>query len=139
MIYPITFGLKKTGLPLIIVQLFDENICLLLDTGATNNIIDKRVYEHFKDEIKTLETTSSIIGLQGEIKENMTIELPFSFENTNYLEPFTCTEDIVGFEAVKKEIGTSIHGILGTYFFIKHNWIIDFDKMEVYSTAEQNV
>ena len=40
MTFPLNYGLSKTGLPLIVVKLFERNICLMFDTGSNRNIID---------------------------------------------------------------------------------------------------
>lgn len=53
--FPLTLGLQKTGLPLIVTSGKLKNLCFLIDTGATNNILFTYVYEHFKDEFRVLE------------------------------------------------------------------------------------
>ena len=42
--FPLYWGLQKTGLPLIVVTCTDDtgitrDLCLLIDTGSTNNIL----------------------------------------------------------------------------------------------------
>lgn len=37
--FPLIFGLQKTGLPLIITSGKLKNLCFLIDTGATHNIL----------------------------------------------------------------------------------------------------
>ena len=49
-----------------------------------------------------------------------------------YCEPFLCTGKIDSFDEIKTESGVQIHGILGSQFFVKHEWIIDFEKQSVY-------
>ncbi len=58
--FPLTLGLQKTGLPLIISS---DNLCFLIDTGSTHNILFSFVYEHFKDRFKVLEERRNIIGI----------------------------------------------------------------------------
>ena len=57
--FPIAYGLSKTGLPLI---LSEDNVCFIIDTGATNNTLFRFVYEHFKDKFKVLDDTLTVIG-----------------------------------------------------------------------------
>ena len=47
--YPIHYGLEKAGLPLILTTENPKNLCFLIDTGSTNDVIFDFVYNHFKD------------------------------------------------------------------------------------------
>lgn len=67
--FPLTFGLQKTGLPLIITSGKLKNMCFLIDTGATHNILFTYVYEHFQNEFKLLEKKQNIMGIEGHYKE----------------------------------------------------------------------
>lgn len=128
--FPIGLGLQKVGLPLIVVQLFDEDICLLLDTGSNQNIIDKRIYELYEFRIQ-LSGAVRIATLNRFVVGLDEVIIPFKFEGVEYNEPFTCVENIEGFNVIKEESDIQVHGILGNYFFLEHGWIIDFDKIIV--------
>ncbi len=134
--FPLTYGLLKTGLPLIIVEVFDLELCFLLDTGSNKNIIDQRIYNHFKNRFSGQSCTGSLLSLGGKSGESIQIEMPFKFEQTSYCEPFLCTGEISSFDEIKIESGVQIHGILGSQFFLKHDWIIDFEKQIVYTTKK---
>ena len=131
MTFPLTYGLHQTGLPLIVVKVFENNICLMLDTGSNRNIIDHRIYDHFKDNLPQPATSSEVITLNG-TATGTTIDIPFNFENQDYQEPFLCTEQTEVFDKINEESGIQIHGILGNNFFLKHGWVLDFEKIEVY-------
>lgn len=130
--FPLNYGLSKTGLPLIVVKLFDHDICLMLDTGSNRNIIDHRLYDHFKDRLKLSETSSEVITLNG-AATGITIDVPFYFEEYDYQEPFLCTENTDAFDKIHEETSIQIHGILGNHFFLKHGWVLDFEKIELYN------
>ena len=132
MTFPLNYGLSKTGLPLIVVKIFDYELCLFLDTGSNRNIIDHRIYDHFKDKLKPSETSSEVFTLNG-AAAGITIAVPFSFENQDYQEPFICTEQTEAFDRIYEESSIQIHGILGNRFFLKHGWILDFEKIIVSS------
>ena len=132
MTFPLTYGIYKTGLPLIVVKLFGKDICWMLDTGSNRNIIDHRIYEHFKDRLKQSETSSEVYTLNGAAR-GITIDVPFCFEDHDYLEPFLCTEMTDTFDKINEESGIQIHGILGNHFFLKYGWVLDFDKVIVYN------
>ena len=130
--FPLNHGLHKTGLPLIVVRLFEHDICLMLDTGSNQNIIDNGIYEHFRDKLTTSESSGEILSLHGASKKGITVNLPFTFENQEYNEPFVCSNANETFEQIEKETDITICGILGNRFFLKHDWILDFEKMMVY-------
>ena len=132
MIFPLNYGLSKTGLPLIVVKIFNHDICLMLDTGSNNNIIDQQIYEHFKDKLAIREEFSQEVLTLNGIARGVIINFPFIFENQEYNEPFICSDNTEPFKQIEDESGIRIYGILGNNFFLKHNWIIDFEKQEVY-------
>jgi hypothetical protein len=61
------------------------------------------------------------------------IIIPFTFEQQEYSEPFVCSDTSASFEMIENESGIRIYGILGNHFFLKHGWILDFEKMKVYN------
>jgi hypothetical protein len=131
MTFPLNYGLSKTGLPLIVVKIFDHDICFMLDTGSNRNIIDHRIYDHFKDRLPPSETSSEVLTLNG-AAAGIIVDVPFTFEDQEYHEPFLCTEITDAFDKIHAESGIQIHGILGNHFFLKHGWVLDFEKIEVY-------
>ena len=104
--FPLTFGLQKAGLPLILMSGKTNNLCFLIDTGATHNTLFDFVYEHFKSEFKLLEGAYRTMGIEGHYKETPIIEATFNFEQ--------------------------IHGVLGVQFLIENKWIIDFNKYQIH-------
>jgi len=131
MTFPLKYGLSKTGLPLIVVKIFEQNVCLMLDTGSNRNIIDYRIYDHFKDRLKQSDTSDEVYTLNG-AATGIVVDVPFCFEEYGYHEPFLCTEIADAFDKINEETGIQIHGILGNHFFLKHGWVLDFETITVY-------
>jgi len=104
----------------------------MLDTGSNQNIIDDRIYEHFRDRLSTSESSGEILSLTGVTTRGIILNLPFTFENQEYIEPFVCSNTSESFEKIENESGIRIYGILGNHFFLKHGWILDFERIEVY-------
>jgi hypothetical protein len=126
--FPLLFGLQKTGLPLIITSGKLKNLCFLIDTGSTHNILFSYVYEHFSDEFKILNNTQNIMGIEGEYKETPIIEGTFNFEGKDYTSTFSVFNATNAVVQVEEETGVQIHGILGIQFLIENKWVINFDK-----------
>lgn len=129
--FPLTFGLQKVGLPLIITSGKLKNICFLIDTGATHNTLFDFVYEHFKREFKLLDGTYKTMGIEGHYQEVPMIEATFNFEGKDYSSVFAVLDASDAVKQVQKETGIQIHGVLGTAFLLENNWIIDFEQMKV--------
>lgn len=126
--FPLLFGLQKTGLPLIITSGKLKNLCFLIDTGSTHNILFSYVYEHFSDEFKILNNTQNIMGIEGEYKETPIIEGTLNFEGKDYTSTFSVFNATNAVVHIEEETGVQIHGILGIQFLIENKWVINFDK-----------
>ena len=87
--FPLTFGVQKTGLPLIVTSGKLKNMCFLIDTGSTHNTLFDFVYAHFKDEFKLLDSTCRTMGIEGQYKETPVIEATFNFEGVDYTSTFS--------------------------------------------------
>jgi len=135
-LFPLTHGIQKTGLPLIVIEINQQNLCFLLDTGSNKNLIDQRVYEFFKEQVETV-GSSTILGLEGNKLDTPIINLSFNFENHSYSTNFNVIDSSSAFGAIEKESDIQIHGILGNEFFIENEWVLDFEKLMVYS-GKQN-
>lgn len=134
--FPLTFGLQKTGLPLILTSGKTNNLCFLIDTGATHNTLFDFVYNHFKDEFKLLEGTGKTMGIEGPYQEVPIVEATFNFEGTDYTSVFTVLNASEAVKQVQDNTGIQIHGVLGVQFFIDNRWIIDFEKLQIRSNGE---
>ncbi len=129
--FPITLGIQKAGLPLILTSGKLKNLCFLIDTGSTHNFLFDFVYDHFKDEFKLLDQTQNLVGIEGHYKETPTIEATFNFEGINYTSTFSVLDASEAIKQVQEETGIQIHGVFGVQFLMENKWIIDFEQMRV--------
>ncbi len=128
--YSIIYGLDKTRLPVIPVEVEGKHLCFIIDTGSTCSLIDSNVKEYFK-EIITPVGNHNINGIDGIEHKVDVITLPFSFEGQLYNPKFCVKPLLEAFKDMEVENGIQVHGILGTDFLIEHKWIIDFNKMQI--------
>lgn len=137
--YPINYGLSKAGLPLIAVEMEGNNLCLLVDTGSTLNLLDKRVYDHLsKDKLDVSLTSDTIsnIGINGIEFKTPRAKLLFKFEECFFKTKFTIFDTSIAFNKVEEESGIQIHGILGNEFLIENGWVINFEKLTINSLKQ---
>ena len=131
--YPIHYGLEKTGLPLILTTDNPKNLCFLIDTGSTNDVIFDFVYQHFKDYFTLTDESQDIMGIDGSLKPTIIVNSDLQFEDLRYKTPFVILEANDAITQIQAETGIQIHGILGTPFLIENKCLIDFDKLIIKS------
>lgn len=127
---PIEYSLDKIGLPLIVTS-SKPNLCFLIDTGATNNIVFSFVYEELDQYFKSVQETSYMMGIEGTAKEVIQVEASIAFGDKETTTCFSVLEASKAVQQIQKEHGVQIHGILGIPFLTQNKWVLDFDKLSV--------
>lgn len=129
--FPLNFGLEKIGLPLILTSGRKKNVCFLIDTGSTHNMLFSFVYEHFKDDFRIIEENQETMGIESRFQESITVEGTFNFEGTEYTSTFAVVKANDMITQLQEDTGVQLHGILGIPFLKENKWKIDFEKMIV--------
>lgn len=131
--YPIHYGLEKAGLPLILTTGNPKNLCFLIDTGSTNDVIFDFVYNHFKDQFTLTSESQNIMGINGSIKSSFFINAELQFDDLKYNAPFVVLEANEAITQVQTETGIQIHGVLGIPFLVDNKCLIDLDNFIIES------
>lgn len=129
--FPLTLGLQKTGLPLIVTSGKLKNLCFLIDTGATNNILLPMYMNTLKMNLECWKKSKESWGQKGEYKETPVIEATFNFEGVDYTSTFSVFVQTDAITQVQEETGVQIHGVLGVQFLVENKWIVDLDRLEI--------
>lgn len=127
--YPIHYGLEKAGLPLILTTDNPKNLCFLIDTGSTNDVIFDFVYEHFKDYFTQTAESKNVMGIDGLLKPTIIVNADLQFDDLRYKAPFAVLEANDAIIQVQAETGIQIHGVLGIPFLMENKCLIDFDNL----------
>ena len=121
----LSYGICKTKLPIILVEIEDKYLCFILDTGSTCSLIDSSVVEYFKDIVEPV-GDYCISGIEGTKHKVDMITLPFNFEGQVYKLRFCVRPLLDAFKSIEDESGIQVHGLLGTDFLLENQWIVDF-------------
>ena len=121
----LSYGICKTKLPIILVEIEDKYLCFILDTGSTCSLIDSSVVEYFKDIVEPV-GDYCISGIEGTKHRVDMITLPFNFEGQVYKPRFCVRPLLDAFKSIEDESGIQVHGLLGTDFLLENQWIVDF-------------
>ena len=127
---PIEYSLTKLGLPLIVTS-SKPNLCFLIDTGATHNIVFSYVYEGIPQYFSALQDTSCLMGIEGTQQRTNQIEATISFDDKESRVTFSVMDANAAILQIQKESGVQIHGILGIPFLTQNKWILDFNNLSV--------
>ena len=118
-------------LPIITFYNNGKKLNFLLDTGANNSIINKPVIKDldYKECTENLDT----FGIDGEVKSSMpTCTMEVKYKDNSFEDTFTILNMDSAFRQVKEDSGVQLHGILGSLFFQKYKYVIDFKSLVAY-------
>lgn len=124
-------SLDLTGLPVITFNQGKNKFNFLLDTGATNSVINASQLDNIKHTV--IEgTTCEVYGIEGNAQTVPFVEINFN-RDIDYKGYFQVIDMSVAFDSVKAETGVTIVGILGNDFFQNYKYVLDYNTMIAYS------
>lgn len=117
-------------LPVVTFYNGDTKLNFLLDTGSNvsyinSSIIPLLVHEKTDKEMDT-------IGIEGNKVSNQFCKMPVTYKNQVFEEEFSIADLDEAFNVIKQESGVQIHGILGSKFFERYKYVIDFKELIAY-------
>ena len=117
-------------LPVVTFYNVDTKLNFLLDTGSNvsyinSSIIPLLVHEKTDKEMNT-------IGIEGNKVSNQFCKMSVTYKNQVFEEEFSIADLDEAFGVVKQESGVQIHGILGSKFFERYKYVLDFKELTAY-------
>ena len=122
-----------TELPVITLYQGDRKFNFLLDTGSNSSIIDSNVLDKIKYE--TNDVKSNLFGMEGKNRIVNMCTISLYFKDREYTYDYLINDMKDAFDGIKRETGVTIHGIIGSKFFNKFKYVLDFDKLIAYSKS----
>ena len=123
-------SMDLTELPVVTFYNGDKKLNFLLDTGSNVSHINSSVI-HLLDHTKTDQKTDTI-GMEGNKVSNDICKMTVYYRNQRFEEDFIISDLNNAFNIIKQEDGVQIHGILGSKFFEKYRYVLDFSKLIAY-------
>lgn len=124
-------SLDLTELPIVTFYYDDVKrikLNFLLDTGSNLSHINKSVLSSINENYEEKESVS-VIGINGSPMKSSICNLDIKYKDLSFTEEFVVSDLDTVFSEVKKNTGVQIHGILGSKFFEKYKYIIDFKEL----------
>lgn len=123
-------AMDLVDLPIITVQNNNTKINLLLDTGSNSSYISPSILKDLKyDEI---ELTNTTIGVGGGESHTRGCDMEIKYKKLSFRDTFLIMESDGVFTALKQGYGVQVHGILGSRFFDRYSYVIDFGELIAY-------
>ena len=120
-------------LPVVTFYNKDTKLNFLLDTGSDLSYINKSILPSLK--YKEVNESRNIISVGGNSQTLGCCDMTVTYRNQKFIDRFYISDLDEAFGAIKAETGVQIHGILGSKFFAKYKYILDFESLVAYSKS----
>lgn len=120
-------------LPIVTFYNKDTKLNFLLDTGSDLSYINKSILPSLK--YKEVNESRNIISVGGNSQTLGCCDMTVTYRNQKFIDRFYISDLDEAFGAIKAETGVQIHGILGSKFFAKYKYILDFESLVAYSKS----
>lgn len=117
-------------LPVVTFYNGDKKLNFLLDTGSNVSYINSSIIP-LLDHEKT-DKEMNTIGIEGNKVSNRFCKMSVTYKNQVFEEEFSIADLDEAFGVVKQESGVQIHGILGSKFFERYKYVLDFKELIAY-------
>lgn len=124
-------AMDLTSLPIVTFYQGDKKFNFLLDTGATLSVINQAVLESITHT--TTDRAGELFGVDGVKREVSYTSINLTYKNKEYIEEFQVLDMQEAIDQVKAESGVNMVGIIGSEFFRKYKYVLDFDELVAYS------
>ena len=117
-------------LPVVTFYNGDKKLNFLLDTGSNVSYINSSIIP-LLDHEKT-DKEMNTIGIEGNKVSNQFCKMSVTYKNQVFEDEFSIADLDEAFNVVKQESGVQIHGILGSKFFERYKYVLDFKELIAY-------
>lgn len=117
-------------LPIITFYNKDTKLNFLLDTGSDLSYINKSILPSL--EYIEINESRNIISVGGNSQSLGCCNMIVTYKSQKFIDRFYISDLDEAFGAIKAETGVQIHGILGSKFFVKYKYVLDFKDLIAY-------
>lgn len=120
-----------TGLPIVTFRQGENKFNFVLDTGAYSSIIDSRVLD--KLQYTELEGKSIGYGIDGKEHHMDIVGIVLTYKDKDYSDAFRVLDMTASFDALKRDYGVTVHGLLSSSFFERYKYVLNYNELVAYS------
>lgn len=119
------------GLPIVTFRNGDKKFNFLLDTGASDSVINSSVLPEL--ECTILKDKTYMYGMEGNTVESDLVFITLYYKEKQYNDTFRAINMDAAFGQLKHDFGVNVHGILSSSFFERYKYVLDFKDLIAYS------
>lgn len=123
-------SMDLTELPVATFNCNRKKLNFLLDTGSNLSYINSSILSLLDHEI--IDRKSSVVGFEGNEVSTGSCKITVTYKRKKFEEEFSMADLDAAFKVIKQESGVQLHGILGSRFFEKYKYVIDFKNLIAY-------
>ena len=123
-------SLDLVGLPIVTFKQGDKKFNFLLDTGASESVINANNVKDFV--ITPLEGSGTSFGIDGERKNVNYVSVNLEYNNNTYPHEYQVLDMQDALDNIKNEHGVTMVGILGNNFLEQYKYVLDFADFIAY-------
>lgn len=124
-------SMELCDMPIVTFYIGDRKLNFVLDTGCVQSMLDTDVIDKYKLNVSYIGKNFEVWGANGKCSTDKMGVLGLYYNNKKFEETFVCSSTIKHtFSWLKQNKGVTVHGLLGSNFFNKYKYILDFKKLE---------
>lgn len=124
-------SMELCDLPIVTFYIGEKKLNFVLDTGCIQSILDADVIDKCKLNINYTKKVFEVWGANGKGSTDKMGILELYYNDKKFEETFICSSTIkYTFSYLKQNKGVTVHGLLGSNFFNKYRYTLDFKKLE---------
>ena len=117
---------KRTDLPVVSLKINGKYEWFLVDSGASCNLIKQSYFDTLKNKPELIENKNGIYTGSDQIKSEY-CSFDLSYKKSRFNGEIFNIAQLNVFDINKAKYGMDIVGIVGSPFFNKYKWAIDFE------------
>ncbi len=123
-------AMELLELPVVTLNVNNNKLKFIIDTGCTTSCINESIVKSLNIETKNIGNTH--YGIDGNKVALNTCTIDFKLKNKNYSFDFNTANMDKVFTYIKESEGVQIHGLLGSDFLDKYNYVVDYKDYSLY-------
>lgn len=129
---PFKESMELVRLPIVTFKNGNTKLHFLLDTGSDDSFITSSILKKVKIKGEINKVTSIATG-GGNINSKGIVIIDIQYKDKVFENTFIVSDMDEAFQSAVGNRGVHLHGILGSVFFERYKYMIDFKEMTAYS------
>jgi len=126
--------LEKSGFPLIPITSNNKSMYFLADTGCDVSTLDSKYLDQL--DVELLDEKGKMFGIEGNAAEVGYCKFKFAYKEYPMTGKFQ-TQLLDSLNFFYEQAGIIVVGILGSDFFKRHGFIINYDDLIIYPSPKK--